>query len=60
MWKLFLWQYLEPKPGHFVSIEDGKIMGKHKGISIYCVLYENAVIYTNTSFRENFFFTLLE
>ncbi|KAI5617799.1 mitochondrial tRNA-specific 2-thiouridylase 1 [Silurus asotus] len=28
----FILQYLEPKPGHFVSIEDGKIMGKHKGI----------------------------
>lgn len=27
----FILQYLEPKPGHFVSIEDGKIMGKHKG-----------------------------
>ncbi|TSK13168.1 Mitochondrial tRNA-specific 2-thiouridylase 1 [Bagarius yarrelli] len=24
-------EYLEPKPGHFVSIEDGKIMGTHKG-----------------------------
>lgn len=27
----FILQYLEPKPGHFVSIEDGQIMGKHKG-----------------------------
>ncbi|RXN20369.1 mitochondrial tRNA-specific 2-thiouridylase 1 [Labeo rohita] len=24
-------QYIEPKPGNFVSIEDGKIMGQHKG-----------------------------
>ncbi|KAG7320283.1 hypothetical protein KOW79_016136 [Hemibagrus wyckioides] len=27
----FILQYLEPKPGHFVFIEDGKIMGEHKG-----------------------------
>uniref|UniRef100_A0A673CDF6 Mitochondrial tRNA-specific 2-thiouridylase 1 n=1 Tax=Sphaeramia orbicularis TaxID=375764 RepID=A0A673CDF6_9TELE len=27
----FSLQYLEPKPGHFVSIEDGSIMGHHKG-----------------------------
>ncbi|KAM4615087.1 mitochondrial tRNA-specific 2-thiouridylase 1 isoform 1-T1 [Polymixia lowei] len=27
----FILEYLEPKPGNFVSIEDGKIMGKHKG-----------------------------
>lgn len=24
-------QYLEPRPGNFVSIENGKVMGKHKG-----------------------------
>lgn len=24
-------QYLEPRPGNFVSIEDGKVMGEHKG-----------------------------
>uniref|UniRef100_A0A665WZ63 Mitochondrial tRNA-specific 2-thiouridylase 1 n=1 Tax=Echeneis naucrates TaxID=173247 RepID=A0A665WZ63_ECHNA len=24
-------QYLEPKPGNFVSIEDGRVMGTHKG-----------------------------
>ncbi|XP_070290838.1 mitochondrial tRNA-specific 2-thiouridylase 1 isoform X2 [Salvelinus sp. IW2-2015] len=27
----FILEYLEPKPGNFVSIEDGKIMGEHKG-----------------------------
>ncbi|XP_007906421.1 mitochondrial tRNA-specific 2-thiouridylase 1 isoform X2 [Callorhinchus milii] len=27
----FILQYLEPRPGNFVSIEDGKIMGTHKG-----------------------------
>lgn len=27
----FILQYLEPKPGNFVSIEDGKTMGVHKG-----------------------------
>lgn len=27
----FILEYLEPRPGNFVSIEDGKIMGKHKG-----------------------------
>lgn len=26
-----IFQYLEPKPGNFVSIEDGTVMGKHKG-----------------------------
>lgn len=25
-------QYLEPKPGNFVSIEDGTVMGTHKGM----------------------------
>ncbi|XP_071389957.1 mitochondrial tRNA-specific 2-thiouridylase 1 isoform X1 [Centroberyx affinis] len=27
----FILEYLEAKPGNFVSIEDGKVMGKHKG-----------------------------
>nr|XP_055045631.1 mitochondrial tRNA-specific 2-thiouridylase 1 [Misgurnus anguillicaudatus] len=27
----FILEYLEPKPGNYVSIEDGKIMGQHKG-----------------------------
>lgn len=27
----FILEYLEPKPGNFVSIEDGTIMGTHKG-----------------------------
>jgi len=27
----FILEYLEPKPGNFVSIEDGEIMGQHKG-----------------------------
>ncbi|XP_059367921.1 mitochondrial tRNA-specific 2-thiouridylase 1 isoform X1 [Carassius carassius] len=27
----FILEYIEPKPGNFVSIEDGKIMGQHKG-----------------------------
>ncbi|XP_020307731.1 mitochondrial tRNA-specific 2-thiouridylase 1 [Oncorhynchus kisutch] len=27
----FILEYLEPKPGNFVSIEDGKIMGEHQG-----------------------------
>ncbi|KAK2883177.1 mitochondrial tRNA-specific 2-thiouridylase 1 isoform X1 [Channa argus] len=27
----FILEYLEPKPGNFVSIEDGTLMGKHKG-----------------------------
>ncbi|XP_067247234.1 mitochondrial tRNA-specific 2-thiouridylase 1 [Chanodichthys erythropterus] len=27
----FILEYLEPIPGNFVSIEDGKIMGQHKG-----------------------------
>ncbi|KAM9705324.1 mitochondrial tRNA-specific 2-thiouridylase 1 [Menidia menidia] len=27
----FILEYLEPKPGNFVSIEDGKVMGTHKG-----------------------------
>ncbi|XP_077400322.1 mitochondrial tRNA-specific 2-thiouridylase 1 isoform X2 [Vanacampus margaritifer] len=27
----FILEYLEPKPGNFVSIEDGTVMGTHKG-----------------------------
>uniref|UniRef100_UPI00398F0C4B mitochondrial tRNA-specific 2-thiouridylase 1 isoform X2 n=1 Tax=Pristiophorus japonicus TaxID=55135 RepID=UPI00398F0C4B len=27
----FILEYLEPRPGNFVSIEDGNIMGTHKG-----------------------------
>uniref|UniRef100_A0A672P0L4 Mitochondrial tRNA-specific 2-thiouridylase 1 n=1 Tax=Sinocyclocheilus grahami TaxID=75366 RepID=A0A672P0L4_SINGR len=27
----FVLKYIEPKPGNFVSVEDGKIMGQHKG-----------------------------
>ncbi|XP_064278167.1 mitochondrial tRNA-specific 2-thiouridylase 1 isoform X2 [Passer domesticus] len=27
----FLLEYLEPQPGNFVSIEDKKVMGRHKG-----------------------------
>ncbi|XP_063073291.1 mitochondrial tRNA-specific 2-thiouridylase 1 [Engraulis encrasicolus] len=27
----FILEYLEPRPGNFVSIEDGKVMGEHKG-----------------------------
>lgn len=27
-------QYLEPKPGNFVSIEDGTVMGTHKGMIV--------------------------
>ncbi|XP_016110737.1 mitochondrial tRNA-specific 2-thiouridylase 1 [Sinocyclocheilus grahami] len=27
----FILEYIEPKPGNFVSVEDGKIMGQHKG-----------------------------
>ncbi|XP_077356413.1 mitochondrial tRNA-specific 2-thiouridylase 1 isoform X1 [Festucalex cinctus] len=27
----FILEYLEPKPGNFVSIEDGNVMGTHKG-----------------------------
>uniref|UniRef100_UPI0037E94665 mitochondrial tRNA-specific 2-thiouridylase 1 n=1 Tax=Semicossyphus pulcher TaxID=241346 RepID=UPI0037E94665 len=27
----FILEYLEPKPGSFIAIEDGTVMGKHKG-----------------------------
>ncbi|XP_030671209.1 mitochondrial tRNA-specific 2-thiouridylase 1 isoform X4 [Nomascus leucogenys] len=27
----FLLQYLQPRPGHFISIEDNKVLGTHKG-----------------------------
>lgn len=30
----FYFQYLEPKPGNFVSIEDGTVMGTHKGVFV--------------------------
>lgn len=29
---LFSFQYLEPKPGNLISIEDGAVMGTHKGM----------------------------
>ncbi|XP_063164023.1 mitochondrial tRNA-specific 2-thiouridylase 1 isoform X1 [Candoia aspera] len=31
----FLLEYLEPRPGNFVSIEDGKVVGTHKGCFLY-------------------------
>ncbi|XP_013886426.1 mitochondrial tRNA-specific 2-thiouridylase 1 [Austrofundulus limnaeus] len=31
----FILEYLEPKPGKFISIEDGRVMGSHKGWFTY-------------------------
>ncbi|XP_048358226.1 mitochondrial tRNA-specific 2-thiouridylase 1 isoform X1 [Sphaerodactylus townsendi] len=31
----FILEYLEPRPGNFVSIEDNKVMGTHKGWFLY-------------------------
>ncbi|KAM3833379.1 mitochondrial tRNA-specific 2-thiouridylase 1 [Vipera latastei] len=31
----FLLEYLQPRPGNFVSIEDGKVIGTHKGCFLY-------------------------
>jgi tRNA-5-taurinomethyluridine 2-sulfurtransferase len=31
----FIEEYIEPKPGNFVDIDNGKIVGKHKGIHCY-------------------------
>lgn len=32
-------QYLEPKPGNFVSIEDGTVKGTHKGMfGLYSIM----------------------
>ncbi|XP_055230343.1 mitochondrial tRNA-specific 2-thiouridylase 1 isoform X4 [Gorilla gorilla gorilla] len=31
----FLLQYLQPRPGHFISIEDNKVLGTHKGWFLY-------------------------
>ncbi|XP_028602489.2 mitochondrial tRNA-specific 2-thiouridylase 1 isoform X1 [Podarcis muralis] len=31
----FLLEYLEPRPGNFVSIEDNKVIGTHKGCFLY-------------------------
>ncbi|NXT83798.1 MTU1 thiouridylase, partial [Zapornia atra] len=33
----FLLEYLEPQPGNFVSIEDKKVMGTHKGWFLYTI-----------------------
>ncbi|XP_044279410.1 mitochondrial tRNA-specific 2-thiouridylase 1 isoform X1 [Varanus komodoensis] len=33
----FLLEYLEPRPGNFVSIEDGQVIGTHKGCFLYTV-----------------------
>ncbi|XP_022109720.1 mitochondrial tRNA-specific 2-thiouridylase 1-like isoform X2 [Acanthaster planci] len=35
--KRFIKEYLEPKPGDFVSLEDNKVIGKHEGHFIYTV-----------------------
>lgn len=34
-------QYLEPKPGNFVSIEDGTVMGTHKGMFVVESMQKN-------------------
>ncbi|XP_045147796.1 mitochondrial tRNA-specific 2-thiouridylase 1 isoform X5 [Echinops telfairi] len=31
----FLLQYLQPRPGNFISIEDNKVLGKHQGWFLY-------------------------
>ncbi|KAJ7329610.1 hypothetical protein JRQ81_015784 [Phrynocephalus forsythii] len=31
----FLLNYLEPRPGNFVSIEDGQVIGTHEGLFLY-------------------------
>lgn len=36
----FMSQYIENKPGNFVSKETGKILGKHKGLHLY-VLHQS-------------------
>ncbi|KAF4793871.1 Mitochondrial tRNA-specific 2-thiouridylase 1 [Turdus rufiventris] len=33
----FLLEYLEPQPGNFVSIEDKKVMGRHKGWFLFTI-----------------------
>ncbi|XP_032827473.1 mitochondrial tRNA-specific 2-thiouridylase 1 isoform X2 [Petromyzon marinus] len=33
----FLLEYLEPRPGNFVSMEDGRILGQHKGAFLLTV-----------------------
>ncbi|XP_030407637.1 mitochondrial tRNA-specific 2-thiouridylase 1 isoform X1 [Gopherus evgoodei] len=33
----FLLEYLEPRPGNFVSIEDNKVIGTHKGCFLYTI-----------------------
>jgi tRNA-specific 2-thiouridylase len=31
----FLPSYLEPRPGVFVSIEDGRVLGRHRGAALF-------------------------
>ncbi|XP_031962819.1 mitochondrial tRNA-specific 2-thiouridylase 1 isoform X1 [Corvus moneduloides] len=33
----FLLEYLEPQPGNFISIEDKKVMGRHKGWFLFTI-----------------------
>uniref|UniRef100_A0A674JBP5 Mitochondrial tRNA-specific 2-thiouridylase 1 n=1 Tax=Terrapene triunguis TaxID=2587831 RepID=A0A674JBP5_9SAUR len=33
----FILEYLEPRPGNFVSIEDNKVIGTHKGCFLYTI-----------------------
>lgn len=30
----FIEDYIEPRPGKFVDLETGKIMGEHKGMNV--------------------------
>ncbi|XP_005286902.2 mitochondrial tRNA-specific 2-thiouridylase 1 isoform X1 [Chrysemys picta bellii] len=33
----FILEYLEPRPGNFISIEDNKVIGTHKGCFLYTI-----------------------
>ncbi|CAG01169.1 unnamed protein product, partial [Tetraodon nigroviridis] len=39
----FILEYLEPKPGNFVSVEDGTVKGAHKGRRVLCVSSDSCV-----------------
>ncbi|CAD5122777.1 DgyrCDS11184 [Dimorphilus gyrociliatus] len=52
----FIEQYIEPKPGKFIDIETGKILGKHKGVH-YWTLGQRALL---SGFSKPYFIAKLD
>lgn len=47
--EVFVFQYLQPRPGKFISIEDNKVLGTHQGepqplAAFHCELLESRIL----------------